>query len=110
MDATINGARIHYERAGTGLPVIFLHAGIADLRMWEPQVTAFAKHLDVIRLEGGGKYIGTVKVTSALNLFPKQAIVTFIPARNIPLDRLRVEDLPRKGDEVRPPNALTGGQ
>ena len=54
MDATINGARIHYERAGTGLPVIFLHAGIADLRMWEPQVTAFAKHLDVIRLDQRG--------------------------------------------------------
>ena len=48
MEALINGARIHYERAGAGLPVIFLHAGIADSRMWEPQVKAFAKHFDVI--------------------------------------------------------------
>jgi hypothetical protein len=65
--------------------------------------------LDIYRLDGGGRYLGTVKVTSALNLFPKQAIATFIPAKNVPLERLRVEDLPRKGDEVRPPNALTGG-
>ncbi|MBA4191596.1 MAG: hypothetical protein C0467_26760 [Planctomycetaceae bacterium] len=67
--------------------------------------------LDVIRLEGGGKYIGTVKVTSALNLFPKQAIVSFTPARrDIPLDRLPIGDLPKPGDQVRPPEALTGSR
>ena len=54
METTLNGARIHYERAGEGLPVIFLHAGIADLRMWEPQVEAFAKHFDVIRVDARG--------------------------------------------------------
>jgi pimeloyl-ACP methyl ester carboxylesterase len=54
MEAFINGARIHYERAGAGLPLIFLHAGIADLRMWEPQATAFAKDFDVIRLDQRG--------------------------------------------------------
>jgi pimeloyl-ACP methyl ester carboxylesterase len=53
-DATINGARIHYEREGAGLPVIFLHAGIADHRMWDPQVASFAKHFDVIRPETRG--------------------------------------------------------
>jgi pimeloyl-ACP methyl ester carboxylesterase len=50
----INGARIHYEREGGGQPVVFLHAGVADLRMWEPQVAAFAKHFDVIRLDQRG--------------------------------------------------------
>lgn len=49
MDAKLNGARIHYERSGGGFPVIFLHAGIADSRMWEPQVATFARHFDVIR-------------------------------------------------------------
>lgn len=49
MEATINGARIHYEREGEGLPVVLLHAGVADHRMWEPQVGSFAKHFDVIR-------------------------------------------------------------
>jgi hypothetical protein len=67
--------------------------------------------LDLYRTEGGGRYLGTVKVTSAANLYPKQAIVTFTPARgNIPLDRLQPAELPRKGDEVRPPAALTGNR
>jgi hypothetical protein len=65
--------------------------------------------LDIYRLDGGPRYLGTVKVTNALNLFPKQAIATFTPARNVPFDRLRPEELPKKGDEVRPLNALTGG-
>lgn len=48
MEATINGARIHYVREGEGVPVILLHAGVADHRMWEPQVRAFSRHFDVI--------------------------------------------------------------
>jgi 3-oxoadipate enol-lactonase len=48
METTLNGARISYERAGEGLPVILLHAGVADNRMWQPQVRAFAGHFDVI--------------------------------------------------------------
>lgn len=60
--------------------------------------------LDVIRLEGGGQYLGTVRVT---DIWPKQAVGTFIPARpGVPFERLRPEELPRKGDEVRPPQAL----
>ena len=47
-EATINGARIFYERAGEGLPVILLHAGVADHRMWAPQIDQFGKHYDVV--------------------------------------------------------------
>ena len=49
MEALINGARIHYERSGTGFPVLFIHAGICDSRMWAPQVKAFANQFDMIR-------------------------------------------------------------
>src|SRR2546427_2529997 len=54
MDVTINGARINYKRAGSGLPMILLHAGIADARMWVPQIDAFAEHFDVIAPEVRG--------------------------------------------------------
>lgn len=54
MFIELNGARIHYERAGSGIPLIFLHAGIADLRMWDPQAPAFAAHFDVIRPDQRG--------------------------------------------------------
>jgi pimeloyl-ACP methyl ester carboxylesterase len=50
----VNGARIHYERSGSGFPVVFLHAGIADSRMWEPEVAAFAEHFDVVRPDQRG--------------------------------------------------------
>jgi pimeloyl-ACP methyl ester carboxylesterase len=63
MDAVLNGARIHYEREGSGLPLIFLHAGIADARMWEPQVHAFAEHFDVIRPDQRG--FGTSELPAA---------------------------------------------
>jgi pimeloyl-ACP methyl ester carboxylesterase len=49
MEVTLNGARIHYERSGTGFSVLVIHAGIADSRMWEPQATAFASTFDMIR-------------------------------------------------------------
>lgn len=54
MEVTLNGARIHYERAGAGTPIVMLHAGIADSRMWQPQADAFAKHFDVIRPDERG--------------------------------------------------------
>ena len=54
MKTTIHGARIHYERSGSGLPLVMLHAGIADSRMWEPQVAAFSEHFDVVRPDRRG--------------------------------------------------------
>lgn len=54
MELTLNGARIHYEREGAGIPLIFLHAGIADSRMWAPQADFFARDFDVIRPDTRG--------------------------------------------------------
>jgi 3-oxoadipate enol-lactonase len=48
MELTIHGARIHYRREGDGMPVILLHAGVADSRMWGAQVEALARQFDVI--------------------------------------------------------------
>ena len=67
---------------------------------------AVGHQFDVYRLEGGGRLLGTAKVPSALNLFPKQAILTFTPVRDVPVEKLKAEELPKKGDQVRPLKAL----
>lgn len=54
MKVDINGARIHYRREGAGFPALMLHAGIADSRMWEPQVDELARRFDVIRPDTRG--------------------------------------------------------
>jgi pimeloyl-ACP methyl ester carboxylesterase len=47
--AEVNGARIYYEGAGEGEPLVLVHAGIADSRMWDAQFSAFSDHYRVIR-------------------------------------------------------------
>ena len=55
--ADINGARIYYEVAGAGHPLVLVHAGIADSRMWDDQFAAFAKQYRTVRydLRGFGR-------------------------------------------------------
>ncbi len=42
--ANIAGARFYYEMAGEGRPLVLVHAGIADSRMWDEQFEVFARH------------------------------------------------------------------
>lgn len=50
-EAPINGTYFAYEITGTGHSLVLVHAGIADQRMWDEQVAAFAKHYQVIRYD-----------------------------------------------------------
>ncbi|MEV6691828.1 alpha/beta hydrolase [Micromonospora sp. NPDC051196] len=47
----VNGALLAYDEVGDGSPVILLHAGIADRRMWREQVGALATRHRVIALD-----------------------------------------------------------
>jgi pimeloyl-ACP methyl ester carboxylesterase len=38
-----DGTRLHYEEAGSGTPVIFIHEFAGDHRSWEPQMRFFAR-------------------------------------------------------------------
>ncbi|HEV2661693.1 MAG TPA: alpha/beta hydrolase, partial [Ktedonobacteraceae bacterium] len=51
------GARLYYEVAGEGEPLLLLHAGVADSRMWDEQFAIFAQYYQVIRydLRGFGR-------------------------------------------------------
>lgn len=50
----INGARIHVESTGEGDPIVLVHAGIADARMWDPTVPALAGDHRVVRYDMRG--------------------------------------------------------
>ncbi len=52
--ADLNGTRFYYEVAGAGHPLVLLHAGIADARMWDGQFLAFARRYKVIRYDARG--------------------------------------------------------
>ena len=51
-----NGA-LFYESRGTGPAILLLHAGVADSRMWSPQMEALAQRFRVVRcdLRGYGR-------------------------------------------------------
>ncbi len=52
--AGVNGALLHYEVVGDGEPLILVHAGIADSRMWSAQVAPFALRYRVVRYDMRG--------------------------------------------------------
>ncbi|MEH0983810.1 alpha/beta fold hydrolase [Micromonospora sp. CPCC 205556] len=47
----INGARLAYDERGAGSPVVLLHAGIADRRMWREQLPQLAERHRVIAVD-----------------------------------------------------------
>ena len=52
--AEVNGASLYYETVGAGEPVVLLHAGIADRRMWDRQLEAIAERYRVLRFDRRG--------------------------------------------------------
>ena len=55
--ANIDNAKIYYETAGKGIPLVMIHAGVADSRQWNNEFTDFAQSYQVIRydMRGYGK-------------------------------------------------------
>ena len=39
----VNGAELHYVDQGKGVAVIFVHGGLDDYRVWQPQMEAFSQ-------------------------------------------------------------------
>jgi pimeloyl-ACP methyl ester carboxylesterase len=55
--AEIDGARLYYEVAGSGDPIVLIHGGVGDHRHWDGQLEAMAEGHRVIRydLRGYGR-------------------------------------------------------
>ena len=43
MLTTDDGVRLHYEEAGSGTPIVFVHEFAGDARSWEPQLRYFSR-------------------------------------------------------------------
>jgi pimeloyl-ACP methyl ester carboxylesterase len=53
----IDQAKIYYEMAGKGMPLLMIHAGVADSRQWNNEFAEFSQNYHVIRydMRGYGK-------------------------------------------------------
>jgi 3-oxoadipate enol-lactonase len=54
LRAKINGAELNYELAGEGPPVVLIHEGVCDLRMWDELAPALAPEFTVLRFDMRG--------------------------------------------------------
>ena len=52
--APIEGGQLYYEVTGQGSPLLLIHAGVANLRMWDAQVAYFADRYHVICYDSRG--------------------------------------------------------
>src|SRR5947209_2171421 len=52
--AELNDTTFYYEVAGEGHPLVLLHGGLVDRRLWDDQFAVFAQHYKVIRFDMRG--------------------------------------------------------
>jgi pimeloyl-ACP methyl ester carboxylesterase len=57
----LDGAELYYEVEGSGIPLVLIHAGVADLRMWDAQIAAFAPRFRIIRYDT--RFFGKTRIT-----------------------------------------------
>lgn len=50
----VKGGKLFYKTAGEGRPLVFLHAGLVDSRMWDDQFAFFAKHFRTVCFDHRG--------------------------------------------------------
>jgi pimeloyl-ACP methyl ester carboxylesterase len=51
---TDDGVKLHYEEAGAGTPIVFVHEFAGDLRSWEPQFAHFSRRYRCIAYNARG--------------------------------------------------------
>lgn len=51
---TDDGVRLHYEEAGEGRPLVFVHEFAGDLQSWEPQIRYFSRYYRCIAYNARG--------------------------------------------------------
>jgi len=49
--AAVNGTRLYYEVSGQGRPLVLIHGGLVDQRMWDDQFETLARDFRVVRYD-----------------------------------------------------------
>ncbi len=88
----VPGGQLYYEVAGSGHPVVLIHAGVADNRMWDEQFTAFAARYRVIRYDVRG--YGKTR-TEGVEFSNRQDLYDLL--RHLDVDKVHVIGLSRGG-------------
>ena len=52
--ADMNGGKLYYEVAGDGQPLVLIHGGLVNSRLWDDQFEVFAQHHRVVRYDVRG--------------------------------------------------------
>jgi pimeloyl-ACP methyl ester carboxylesterase len=63
--AEVDGTRLYYETLGEGHPLVLIHGGYMDRRMWDDQFYVFSQHYRVIRYDVRGFGKSELQVTIA---------------------------------------------
>src|SRR5436309_11121519 len=50
----VNGAKLAYEVAGQGPAIVLIHAGVADMSMWDEPFHELSEHFRVLRYDTRG--------------------------------------------------------
>jgi len=65
--APVYNGQLYFEEAGSGKPVLLIHAGVADLTMWDGQFNLFSRHYRVIRYDARGYGKSSTQTTEYSN-------------------------------------------
>lgn len=76
--APVNGAQLYYEVKGKGHPLLLLHAGVADSRMWDRQFEAFSTVYRVVRFDLRGFGRSTMPPGPFSNVEDVRALLDFL--------------------------------
>ncbi|MGZ3460070.1 MAG: alpha/beta fold hydrolase [Archangium sp.] len=66
----VNGARLRYELQGDGFPVVLLHGGLLDQRIWDGQVGPLARHFTTLRYDQ--RFFGQTEATAGQPYAPHE--------------------------------------
>lgn len=82
---SIGANKIHYQVEGSGRPIVWIHGGGVDHRMWEPQVQYFRDRYQVITYDIRGHGKSEYKTNDRPDISDLEALLDPLDISNITL-------------------------